>query len=137
MISKNKVSLIFSIYIIWYNYLFNFNNLFYIIIQQLLTTHLFRFFLYLSDERDREVISNSRRLKRLPNIQQFRIDYIQTEGDWNVEDFLLNVAPHTLEGFGFGGDRRKRLNISFYLEGLHAVLRSTTRWVSFIKCIED
>ena len=103
---------------------------------ELLTTHLFRYNLNLSSERGREVISNSHRLIRLPNIKKIWIDYIQTEGDRNVQDFLLNVAPLTLEHFGFIGDIDKnRLNVSFYLEGLHAVLKSTTRCVNFGSCI--
>ena len=87
-------------------------------------------------KRDRKVISNSRRLKRLPNINQLRIDRIQKEGDENVQDFLLNVAPHKLEGFAFGGDMNI-LNVTFYLEGLHAVLKSTTIYMVFSYCIRD
>ena len=104
---------------------------------QLLTTHLFRFNLFLSNKRDREVISNSRRLKRLPNIYTLFIVNIQKEWDRNVQDFLLNVAPLILEQFAFIGDIMNRLNVSFYLEGLHAVLKSTTRYVYFGLCIRD
>ena len=123
-----------SIYVIWYNYLFNFKIYFKIIIQQLLSTHLFRFRLFLYDERHREVISNSRRLKKLPNINRLSIEDIQYNRDINVKDFLLNVAPHTLEQFIFGGDWKYRLKVTFYLEGLHAVLKSTTREVRFGFC---
>ena len=104
---------------------------------QLLTTHLFRFILNLDKEGDREVIFNSRRLKRLPNIKTLWIKDIQEEGDINVHGFLLGVAPQTLEAFRFDGDEnnyKNRLNVSFYLEGLHAVLKSTTRYVSFKRC---
>ena len=58
------------------------------------------------------------------------------EGDRNVQDFLLNVAPHTLRSFLFIGDinNKNRLNVSFYLEGLYAVLKSTTKLVHFRWC---
>ena len=65
------------------------------------------------------------------------IENIQEEWDRNVQDFLLNVAPLTLERFIFGGDYENRLNVSFYLEGLHAALRSTTEFVYFGLCIRD
>ena len=114
--------------------LFNLKIYFKIIIEQLLTPHLFRFELFLPFERDREVISNSRRLKRLPNINTLVIIDIQ-EGDRNILDFLLNVAPLSLEEFTFWGDWKYRLNVSFYLEGVHAVLKSTTRYVHFSFCM--
>ena len=80
-------------------------------------------------------MSNSEILWRLPNIKQLFI-YDILEGDKNIQDFLLNVAPHRLEQFIFDGDDNKnRLNVSFYLEGLHAVLNSTTRRVDFVRCI--
>ena len=60
---------------------------------------------------------------------------MQEEGDRNVRDFLLNVAPLTLEGFLFYGDIDNKLNASFYLEGLHSVFKSTTREVKFNNCI--
>ena len=60
---------------------------------------------------------------------------VQTEGNKNVQDFLHNVAPLTLEEFEFAGDHWNKLNASFYLEGLHAVLKCTTILVSFGYCI--
>ena len=116
--------------------MFNFKIYFKIIIQQLLTTHLFRFTLnlYLVNKLDRKIISNSRRLKRLPNINRLSIYNIQEEGDRNLQDFLLNVAPLTLEQFEFG-NYENILNVSFYLEGLHEVLKSTTRFVGFDFCM--
>ena len=103
---------------------------------QLLTTHLFRFYLFLSNKGDRKVISNSSRLKILPNINKLSINDIE-EGDKNVQDFLINIAPHTLKQFEFSGDRKNRLNVCFYLEGLHVVLKSTTRYVELKYCIRD
>ena len=79
-------------------------------------------------------MSNSEILWRLPNIKQLFI-YDILEGDKNVQNFLLNVAPHRLEQFIFDGDDNKnRLNVSLYLDGLHAVLNSTTRRVDFVRC---
>ena len=83
------------------------------------------------------MISKSRRLKRLPNIRELWIHNI-LEGDRNVQDFLLNVAPLALENFEIEGDWNKNiLNVSFYLDGLHAVLKSTTIKVDFRMCIRD
>ena len=79
---------------------------------------------------------NSRRLKKIPSIETLWIEHIE-KGDRNVQNFLLNVAPLALKHFGFAGDWINRLNVSFYLEGLHAVLNSTTISVGFGQCIRD
>ena len=106
--------------------------------------HFFRFYLFLNNHEDRNVLSKTRRLKKLPNIEKLSIDSV-LPNDVDVNMFLKYVAPQKLQKFIFGGDYNKKyfpfapalIEIEYYSKALYEVVKSTLNIVVFKYCTES
>ena len=87
-------------------------------LNNILNKILYSFRLDLSQDADHEVMNESDKLLRLPNLIKLTI-VNALESNINLKLFMPAVAPKQLREFWFGSDHEKpALNVEYYSEAL-------------------